>query len=272
MLGGDFFLGGDDIDVPSLTPASDWDLKESLAFTRQAGEAFVDFPWRTLNITSYTDSKKDWTALRYKYALRLARWNFARCHIRLSATKLHILSSYTLSQKNGLVISKIPLKLSRTTDRYETFLLLTKQVRYHFGVGRGSSKKRKATKLLGLSSLVYSKNSGGKWQSHYAVWVRWSPILTTLTHELGYRLGLRHTKRAYDLMLTGSIVRSSGALLWTSMKGFFDTKLFHFDARQCAIMHRVLRKEQRILRLPKAKKVTPFFTKSPKNSKVKNSF
>ncbi len=232
----------DGVQVPSLTPFSDWDLEYSFTFTEHLQKPIIRGKWRTLQITAYTDAPQIWTPLRFKYALRLARWNLSQCKIRLSPTKLYQLPPRSLSDERGIVREKIKRVLIRGKGRHETLLFLTKAVNYRFRKNGGG--RYPLSRLLGLSSMVRSKNLQGKWQWNYAVWVRWSPILTTLVHELGHRLGLPHTRRPYDLMLTGYYVRSSPQLLLSSIKGFFDARLFHFDKKQCLKMSRLLKEEE----------------------------
>ena len=225
-------------EIPSLSPVSDLDLEESIRFTRRPGRPWIKAPWKRLVVTAYTDAPDVWTRQRFRLTMRLTRWYLARCRIQLPHIRLRKLPAGTFLKKGGVVKHRVPKKLLLTQRKDETLLLFTRHVFFRF---RGT---KKPTKLLGLSSRVRSQDQAGRWRWRQAVWVRNSPIYTTLVHELGHRMGLPHSGALFDLMLTGSIVRSSLPILWTSMIGFFDMKQFRFSTRQCRRMHAILARDQ----------------------------
>lgn len=235
--------------TPSLSPYSDLDLPETLAFTRTPGTPWIDVPVRPLTVTVYTDRPALWTPLRYKSVMRLARWYLARCRIRLRVPRLRTLPRGTLT-RNHRVRWKIPRKLTVTRAPDETLIFLTRSVAYDWGRGA----KRRRVRLLGVSASVVLRRSRGQWLRRKAVWVRASPVFTTLVHELGHRLGLKHVAAPYRLMVTGSGVRSSLRMLWTSMLGYFAPVRFGFAPAECHTMHRTLRQERQRKRVQKKKK------------------
>jgi len=224
--------------VPSITLYSQADLPKTMAFTDRPGVPWVRYPMRTLYVTAYTDAPKLWTKVRYESAMKLARWYLMRCRIHMKIPKLRVLKRGTLLKKRHLRF-RIPQRLIRTKRPDETFLFFTKYAYVTF------PKRKRPTSLLGLShyALVYDQND--RWRKRRAVWVRYSLIYTTTAHEIGHRLGLKHVRWPYNIMLTGSGVRSSARILSSSISGFFDVKRFQFTPGQCTKMHRVLIKEQK---------------------------
>lgn len=220
--------------TPSLSPYTRWDLAHTFAFADKPGRPWVQLPWRSLRLSPYTDAPKLWTPLHIKQTVRLTRWYLARCRIRLVLAPLRSLPAGSLKRPDGQVRLRLARPLLRSRDPYETLIFFTRQVHYAF------DPRRPPYRLLGLSALIQTRDRRGAWHKRRAVWTRLSPVYTTLVHEIGHRLGLRHKVRPYDLMLTGYGVRSSFWHLWTSALGFFDPQRFRFFPSQCRTMHRFL--------------------------------
>jgi hypothetical protein len=226
--------------TPSLTPYSDFDVEGTLEFTKRAGKPWLNAPRQYLRVTAYTDDPRSWTELRYRSVMRLTRWYLSRCQIEISIPPLRKLPVGTLT-KDGLVRWRVSLPLTQSQDPGETLLLFTRKVEYIWSDKKG---KRKYS-LLGLSHHIWLQDRAGKWYRRAGAWVRPSPVFTTMVHELGHRLGLPHIEDIYSLMLTGSGVRSSPRLLWTSLLGYFDPARFRFSAAECQKMHDTLRLERK---------------------------
>ncbi len=226
--------------TPSLSPYSDWDLRSTLRFTRKPGKPWVNLPEQTLVVTAYTDRPLLWKPVRYWAAMKLAQWYLARCRIRMEIAPLRRLKPGLLTKK-ALVQWVLPRNLSQTKKRSETFLFFTRHVQYYWGL----RLQRQLYRLLGVSSKVRMVLGSRKWITRNAVWVRLSPVYTTLVHELGHRLGLPHVVGAYRLMVTGSGVRSSATMLWTSLLGYLDPVRFRFTPQECHVMHQTLNNERK---------------------------
>ena len=222
--------------TPSLSPYSDWDLKKTIQFTKKPGIPWIQKPLKILKVTAYTDRPRMWTQLRYRSAMKLAKWYLARCRIFMKIPKLRILPPETLTHKR-LVRWKIHKALTVSNDPGETMLFFTQDVQYYWGRG----KKRRKYRLLGVSASVWLERKKNRWIKRHAVWTRLSPVYTTLVHELGHRLGLPHVAKPYRLMVTGSGVRSSPKMLWTSFLGYMAPKRFRFTPKECSTMHRKLK-------------------------------
>ena len=220
--------------TPSLSPYSDWDLRETLRFTRKPGKPWVDLPPKTLIVTAYTDRPLMWKPVRYWAAMKLAQWYLARCRIHMEIPALRRLKPGLLTRKQ-VVQWVLRRNLAQTKDRNETFLFFTRYVQYYWGKGQ----QRRLYRLLGVSHQVHLI-AGRRKMTRKAVWVRLSPVYTTLVHELGHRLGLPHVVGTYRLMVTGSGVRSSAKMLFTSLLGYLDPERFRFTPAECRTMHKTL--------------------------------
>lgn len=227
--------------TPSLSPYSDLDLPETLDFTNAPGIPWSNTTPQSLTVTVYTDQPRLWKEIRYQSVMRLARWYLARCQIQMNIPKIRRLPPGILTSQDGLVQWQIPLDLTVTREHRETLIFLTRHVDYIWGAGTSRQRYR----LLGVSSTVRLQNRPGRWIQRPAVWVRASPVFTTLVHELGHRLGLPHIVSPYRLMLTGSGVRSSLPMLWTSLLGYMDPQRFVFSSQECQTMHKTLRRERK---------------------------
>ncbi len=236
----DWFGGSWGPTTPSLSPYSDWDIKETLHFTKKPGTPWIQKPVKRVLVTAYTDRPTIWTTLRYRSVMRLAQWYLARCRIRIDIPKLRVLPHKTLTHKR-LVRWKVPRPLIVSKDPAETLLLFTHDVQYYWG--RGSQRRR--YRLLGVSSTVWVEVKRNHWLKRHAVWTRLSPVYTTLAHELGHRLGLPHVSEPYRLMVTGSGVRGSLTMLWTSFLGYMAPQRFRFTPQECLTMHKTLHKQRK---------------------------
>lgn len=226
--------------IPSWTPFSSVDIEHTLSFTRFAGRPWIHRPMQRFQVVVYTDRPHIWTQKKYKGVMRLSRWYFRRCRMDFSIPKLHVVPPNTLTRK-GFVQWKIPRHVKPIQNT--TFLFLTDRVDYMWG--RPKSKRRKKIKLLGVSARVWLRRKSSHWKAYPAVWMRMSPVFSTLAHEIGHRWGLKHSKRPYRLMLNGAGVRSSLHTLGTSLLGFLAPQRLRFSVKECKTMYAMLHREKK---------------------------
>ncbi len=259
--------------IPSLTPYSPIDREESISFIYKLDQRpFQRVPKLRARLLLVTDYPEGWPVGLIRDIVSLSNWYFSRCRIEISVENRDY---RPILFSKGFFLDSGPLIKRKFRDKkFEellrpylenragfTLVILTKSVIVPAGKG-------KTVSLLGLSHFVWVFSSGrlkktpkvstrpgyiklqaiGKKLSSPsfvipAVWVRPSPIITTFVHELGHRFGLPHRSMAYNLMLTGYLIRRSLSLLWTSLLGYFEPFRFSFSPRDCSEMYRKLKAE-----------------------------
>ena len=220
-------------DIPSLTLYSRWDQAKTLSYmARHPRRPWKSsWRWKTLKLRLYTSSPRDWKQAHVHLVQRLSDWYFAPCRIRFRWTDPKPVSKRLL-HRDGKLRYHMARKHLPDWKPGETLLFLTRRLRTPMRDLKGT------VSLLGLNFRVLLKKKGRVRFRVPTVWVRSSLMFTTMPHELGHRLGLKHIRKKHNLMLTGSGVRSSFGVLWSSVTGYFDPVQFHFSRRQCRKMRR----------------------------------
>jgi hypothetical protein len=199
-------LGGHPVDVPSLTPFSDGDRVSALGFARRRPLPIVGGDRVAFPVSPYTDSPDVWTPARARDVLVLTRWYLAHCGIELRWGRLRSLPPDLPKRSPALL---------RSNDPRETVVVL----------------RSRETMPRGLGLATTLRDGRRRY-----VEVVWSPIMTTLAHELGHIGSLSHTPQRWNLMLNPRYVLSGAELLLSSVRGFFEPWRFGFAPAQCRRM------------------------------------